>query len=140
MLLTIGTRSSSATTGSESAKRALARAGRLANERSRIVVDAIEEPYPRSGVTIPANEDATEIRRRGAELHEAHAILSECGVVQAETVHARGSAAQVLIEASKDADLVIVGSRKSNRFRRLVLGSVSSRVVHDAACDVLVVR
>jgi nucleotide-binding universal stress UspA family protein len=125
--------------GSEPAKRALARAGRLANEQSRVVVVAIAEPYPRSGVTIPANEDAAEIRRRGNELREAHAILSERGV-QAETVHVRGNAAQVLIEASKDANLVILGSRKTNRFRRLVLGSVSSRVVHNAACDVLVVR
>ena len=125
--------------GSEPAKRALARAGRLANERSRVVVVAIAEPYPPSGVTIPANEDAAEIRRRGDELREARTMLRERGV-QAEMVHARGNAAQVLIEASNDADLVIVGSRKTNRFRRLALGSVSSRVVHDAACDVLVVR
>jgi nucleotide-binding universal stress UspA family protein len=125
--------------GSEPAKRALARASRLANERSRVVVVAIAEPYPRSGVTIPANEDAAEIRRRGDELREAQTMLRERGV-QAEMVHARGNVAQVLIEASKDADLVILGSRKINRFRRLVLGSVSSRVVHDAACDVLVVR
>ena len=125
--------------GSEPAKRALARAGMLANERSRVVVVAIAEPYPRSGITIPANEDAAEVRRRRDELHEARTILSERGV-RAETVHARGDAAQILIEASKDADLVIVGSRKTDRFRRLVLGSLSSKVLHDAACDVLVVR
>jgi nucleotide-binding universal stress UspA family protein len=55
-------------------------------------------------------------------------------------VQARGNPAEVLVEASKDADLVIVGSASLNRLQRLVLGSVSSHVVRDAACDVLVVR
>ena len=125
--------------GSEPAKRALARAAMVADERTRIVVVAIAEPYPRSGVTIPANQDAAEIQRRRAELDDARAILSERGV-EAELVQARGDAAEILIEASRDANLVIVGSRKLNRIQRLVLGSVSAKVVRDAACDVLVIR
>jgi nucleotide-binding universal stress UspA family protein len=125
--------------GSEPAKRALARAATLASERTRIVVVAVAVPYPRSGVTIPANEDAAEIQRRRDELDDARAILSERGV-QAELVQARGIAAEILIEASRDADLVIVGSRKLNRIQRLLLGSVSAKVAHDAASDVLVVR
>ena len=125
--------------GSEAAKRALARAAQLATERTRIVVVGIAEPYPRNGVTIPANEDAAEMQRRRDELDDAQAILSQRGVEPA-TVQARGTAAAMLVEASRDADLVIVGSRKLDRFRRLVLGSVSSKVVHGAACDVLVVR
>jgi nucleotide-binding universal stress UspA family protein len=52
----------------------------------------------------------------------------------------RGQPADVLLEAADDADLLIVGSRKLSRLERLVLGSVSSKVVHDAAGDVLVVR
>jgi nucleotide-binding universal stress UspA family protein len=124
--------------GSEPAKRALARAATLASERTRIVVVAVAVPYPRSGVTIPANEDAAEIQRRRDELDDARAILS--GGVHAELVQARGTAAEILIEASRDADLVIVGSRKLNRIQRLLLGSVSAKVVHDAASDVLVVR
>ena len=124
--------------GSEPAKRALARAATLANERTRLVVVAITEPYPRSGVTIPANEDAAEIQRRRDDLDDARAILSQRGV-RAELVQRRGTAADVLVEASRDADLVIVGSRKLSRLRRLLLGSVSAKVVHDAECDVLVV-
>jgi nucleotide-binding universal stress UspA family protein len=125
--------------GSEPAKRALARAATLANERTRLIVVAITEPYPRSGVTIPANEDAAEIRRRRDDLDDARAILSQRGV-RAELAQRRGTAADVLVEASRDADLVIVGSRKLSRLRRLLLGSVSAKIVHDAACDVLVVR
>jgi nucleotide-binding universal stress UspA family protein len=60
--------------------------------------------------------------------------------IEAETVQARGKPAVILVEASKDADLIIVGGRKLNRVQRLVLRSVTSAAVHDAACDVLVVR
>ena len=125
--------------GSEAAKRALERAAAVAGDHGRIVVIAVGEPYPRSGITIPANRDPAEIKRRRRELHRARQFLSTRGI-QAETVQAWGNPADVLLDASRDADLVIVGSRGLNRLQRLMLGSVSSKIVHDAACDVLVVR
>lgn len=125
--------------GSLPARRALAHAASLASERTRIAVVAVAEPYPRSGITIPANRDPEEVRRRRNDLDEARQVLSNRGI-QAETVRARGNPADILVEASQDADLVIVGSSGLNRVQRLVLGSVSSKVVHNAACDVLVVR
>ena len=125
--------------GSEPAIRALERAAALAGDQGRVVVVAVAVPYPRSGITIPANRNAEEIQTGKYDLSEARRHLLKRRV-QAETVQARGNPAEVLIEASKDADLVIVGSRGLNRLERLVLGSVSSKVVHEAACDVLVVR
>jgi nucleotide-binding universal stress UspA family protein len=125
--------------GSEPAKRALARAAVLAGPLTRIIVVAAAEPSVRSGITIPANRDPQEIRQRRRELDEARRYLSEAGIL-AETMLSRGRPADVLLEASEDADLLIVGSRSLNRIERLVLGSVSSKVVHDAAGDVLVVR
>jgi nucleotide-binding universal stress UspA family protein len=50
-----------------------------------------------------------------------------------------GFAARELIDASHDADLVVVGSRGGGGFGRLMMGSVSSQVVHHAACPVVVV-
>jgi nucleotide-binding universal stress UspA family protein len=43
-----------------------------------------------------------------------------------------------LVEASRDADLLVVGSRGLHGLR--ALGSVSERVAHEAYCTVLVVR
>ena len=43
-----------------------------------------------------------------------------------------------LVEAARDADLLIVGSRGLHGLK--ALGSVSERVAHDASCSVLVVR
>jgi nucleotide-binding universal stress UspA family protein len=50
-----------------------------------------------------------------------------------------GNAAEELISASRDADLVVVGSRGVGGFARLALGSTSSHVVHHAHCPVVVV-
>ena len=51
-----------------------------------------------------------------------------------------GDPAEELIKASRDADMVVVGSRGSGGFSSLLMGSVSSKVTHHAACPVVVVR
>ena len=49
-----------------------------------------------------------------------------------------GTPAQVLLDASNHLDLLVVGSRGYGPARRLLLGSVSGRVVREARCPVLV--
>ena len=60
--------------------------------------------------------------------------------VDVRTAIEEGSPAKVLIERSKDADLVVVGSRGHGGFAGMLLGSVSQHLVAHAECPVVVVR
>jgi nucleotide-binding universal stress UspA family protein len=125
--------------GSEAAERALERATTLGGEDSRVVVVAAAESHARTGITEGSHLDPSEIERRRRDLHDAQAYLLKRGI-EAETIEAQGDPGDVIVEAAKDADLAIVGSRGLNPLQRLLMGSVSSKVVHRAECDVLVVR
>jgi nucleotide-binding universal stress UspA family protein len=73
-----------------------------------------------------------------------HAVLQEAvpdadGVVVQRRV-AEGGAATVLVDESRNADLLIVGSRGLGGFAGLLLGSVSQQCAHHAACPVVIVH
>jgi nucleotide-binding universal stress UspA family protein len=50
-----------------------------------------------------------------------------------------GFVVQELVDASHDADLVVVGSRAGGGFGRLLGGSVSSEVIQHSICPVVIV-
>jgi nucleotide-binding universal stress UspA family protein len=69
-------------------------------------------------------------------------VASQLGEPRPPSVKVRaisGFPAKELIEASRDADLVVVGSRGAGGFAKLMVGSVSSQVVEHAHCPVVVV-
>jgi len=49
-----------------------------------------------------------------------------------------GDAAPVLVEISRGLDLLVLGSRAHSSVRRILLGGVSSDVLHGARCPVVV--
>lgn len=125
--------------GSEHGKRALERAAAMAGDGNEIVVVAAAEPHARTGIETGSHLDPSEVAQRRGDLEQARAFLSERGI-DADTIEGQGDPGSVIVEAAKDADLVIVGSRGLNTIQRILVGSVSSKVVHRAPCDVLVVR
>lgn len=73
----------------------------------------------------------------------AHAVAAAVGAdpgIEIEQKIAYGNAAQALIDESKSADLLVVGSRGHGAFSGMLLGSVSTHCVTHAACPVTVVR
>jgi len=60
--------------------------------------------------------------------------------VKIRSTVAEGNAAQVLLDASAGAELLVVGSRGHGGFTEALLGSVGQHCVHHATCPVVVIR
>lgn len=126
--------------GSESAKRALEEAARLlGSDRALTVVSVAEElpQFGRAAAMLVPEED--EERRR--ELRDAKAVLAERGIA-ATVLERRGDAATMILdEAEKEGvELIVMGTRGLGPGKRWLLGSVSTKVLHHAPANVLVVR
>jgi nucleotide-binding universal stress UspA family protein len=67
-------------------------------------------------------------------------IVEPDGRVKVSLTVRQGIAAQVLLEASDGADLLVVGSRGHGGFTEALLGSVSQACVHHARCPVVIIR
>ena len=95
-----------------------------------------------SAIIVPQDPEDLEKERLAVE-EMALKVTRQLGEARPASVavHAViGFPAQGLIEASRDADLMVVGSRGAGGFVKLVAGSVSDQVVHHAHCPVVVVR
>jgi nucleotide-binding universal stress UspA family protein len=104
----------------------------LTNEQIRYLQEAVPEQF--------RDEVRADMGPRAA-LREAAALAEAAGV--AHTTHdPHGSPAEAIIEVAAEvgADLIIIGSRGLGAGQRLLLGSVSSSLAHDAPIDVLIAR
>jgi nucleotide-binding universal stress UspA family protein len=73
---------------------------------------------------------------------EVDKTLDEFGESRPESVTVRtlsGSVVEELVNAGKEADMLVVGSRGAGGFGRLMLGSVSSLVTQHATCPVVII-
>jgi nucleotide-binding universal stress UspA family protein len=128
--------------GSESARRALEWAVAEAKMREAEVVAIYSWSLPAAvgaldAIIVPADVDL----QKEAEMilaGEIEAVAGNADVpIRGETV--RASAASALLDASKDADLLVVGSRGLGGFRGLLLGSVGHKCAHHSHCPVVIV-
>ncbi|MCS7006950.1 MAG: monovalent cation/H(+) antiporter subunit G [Gaiellaceae bacterium] len=125
--------------GSEPSQRALERAAQLVAEDGRITLVTAGAILPLAPGAGTGDVDALGERRR--VLAEGRSRLAELGI-DADIVEAVGDPTDAIVETARDldADLIVVGTRGRNIAARVLLGSVSTKVVNEAPCDVLVVR
>ncbi|WP_265459957.1 universal stress protein [Enterococcus sp. HY326] len=85
----------------------------------------------------------TEIDQSKSLIDAAKAYAQKAGVTEVEGILAYGSAKEAMahqLPNKYQIDLIMVGQSGLNAVERFMLGSVSSYIIREAPCDVLVVR
>lgn len=135
--------------GSESSRAALRWAVRQARLSGATVhaVTSWEHP-PTYGWALPVTDEEFTSRAAGALAEaveevagqESDEASGEPGAVEIRQSVGYGNAAQVLLDAARDAELLVVGNRGYRGFAKALLGSVSQHCVQHSPCPVVVVR
>ncbi|HEX2823868.1 MAG TPA: universal stress protein [Streptosporangiaceae bacterium] len=131
--------------GSDHSKLALERAIKEAGiHRAPLTVLTVHQAvvgYAGGPVTYPEDPTETEAAREAAQA-ETDKLLAEYDGPRPESVTIKavhGFPAEELVNASRDADIVVLGSRGAGGFKPLLMGSVTSQVAHHAHCPILIV-
>ncbi|ACO78010.1 universal stress protein family [Azotobacter vinelandii CA] len=133
--------------GSESAKRALLYLVELVKRLPDLEIhllnvqghpimygDYVAGPMLESLVNA-AREHGRKINAKGVELLRAHGLEATAHEELGETVGEIAKAVALL-----GCDLVVMGTRGMTNFSNLIMGSVSTRVVHEVAVPVLLIK
>jgi nucleotide-binding universal stress UspA family protein len=86
----------------------------------------------------PVLTELSRIRRQWV-VREIHALLDDCTPnVKTNTAVVEGDPAREIVRIAHEhkADLIVMPSHGHGQFRRLLLGSVTAKVLHDAGCPV----
>jgi nucleotide-binding universal stress UspA family protein len=119
----------------------------LAHELAEVIAGELEviaasgmgatlSAYAYVSALLPQVEDEMYAQAK-ANLEQVAGELGGDVPVHLDTV--RGDPSEVLIERSKNLDILMLGSRAYGPLRHVLLGSVSARVMREAHCPVLVV-
>lgn len=93
----------------------------------------------RPGYVFVTEEDVREAMQQVVDEATAAAAVVAPGVTVSGATH-EATPARTLIEASRDADMLVVGSRGRGGFAGLLLGSVSQQCSLHAHCTTVIVR
>lgn len=126
--------------GSDSAQGAFAHGAWQAHRRGgvlRLVYVSHVPPRYVTGVDLSATD-----RAAGAEMLAEYAERAQAAFpgLSVETQVLSGSPGAALVQASRDAGLVVVGSRGLGGFAGLLLGSVGTQLAAHSAAPVIVIR
>jgi len=113
--------------------------------REPLTVIAVHE-VPTSGwggmIVYPQDSELRETSRKAAQeaVDKAAAQLGGAAPSSVTVQASIGLPSAQLIEVSRDADLLVIGSRGAGGFTRLIVGSTSAQVSEHAHCPVVIVR
>ena len=133
------------TDGSSAAHCAAEFAAREAERRGAVleVMHSFEVPItavdPMGTAYVAIDHDELVASARTVLDAEVERVRAAVPGVAIETSLHEGSARTMLVDASKDAELVVVGTEQANELTGFVLGSVCRHVLHRAHCPVAVV-
>lgn len=102
------------------------------------IVPTYPQPPLPSGVALWQKDNGHEVLEHAVKIAE-DALSAERTIAITSEVKA-SAPAPTLVDMSRDAELVVVGSTGRSAIERVLLGSVSSGVVHSAHCPVAVIR
>jgi nucleotide-binding universal stress UspA family protein len=137
-----------ATDGSPSAEAATVEAIELARafDASLVVASVAHAVFPSYGVYYGYGEIAADLHKAETkhvlDVLETTKALVEASGVSCETIALDGPASEEIcgIARERDPRLVVIGAHGWGRLGRMIHGSVSTAVLHDAPCPVLVVH
>jgi len=119
--------------------------GSLCSERAAVVAKQVAKFLNNAPVTVVSVVHTQHDTTRREEANQA--VQQTVGIFQAEGIKAEGvivegRAAEALVgEATRrNADLIVVGTHGRTGLERVLVGSVSERVIGLASCSVLVVK
>jgi nucleotide-binding universal stress UspA family protein len=103
--------------------------------RCRCLIAVIKQTHP------SPDDYARDLAHAEKSLREAQSAVDASGKpVNIETEIPRGPAGPVLMEASRDAEMICVGSVGIGRYARSILGSAATELAGKAHCPVAVLR
>jgi nucleotide-binding universal stress UspA family protein len=136
------------TDGSDLSRKAILKAISLAKKfGSRVTVLHVEErPLTDGGppgveVFQPSENELNAIFKK-----ESDRIIEETKLIAKENkmtiyiIHTKGHAANEIIKASKDFDMILMGTHGRGGLTHLLIGSVAEKVARHACCPVMLIR